>query len=211
LPLGAGGRFVAFNGRVYETIVARRGKRQSLDLYHTALVVTVPEERFVIENAWPIPDADKTARGVAVGGPVGFDWLGRFRGFRYEVRCWRNGTIADVAEAVGGAHRVSDDEAVARRVLALVPDVPPLLWGRKPPDAREMWNSNSVISWLLARGGLDIDRIHPPLGGRAPGWSTGLELAHQGPSPGESWTSGARRRHGQPSHRSAGPDSGRRG
>lgn len=146
LPLGAGGHFVAFNGRVYEAIAARREHRGALDLYHTALVVTVPEGRFVIENAWPIPDADKAARGVAVGGAVGFAWLGRFRVFRYEVRRWPDGTIADMTEAVGGAQRVSDDEATTHRVLDLVPAVPQLLWGRKPPGAREMWNSNSVIS-----------------------------------------------------------------
>jgi len=31
--------------------------RRPLDLYHCALEVRVPEGRFVIENAWPIPDA----------------------------------------------------------------------------------------------------------------------------------------------------------
>ena len=177
LPLGAGGHFVAFNGRVYETTQAHRQHREPLDIYHTALVVSVPEAPFVVENAWPIPDADKTARGVVVDGPVGFGWLGRFRVFRYEVRRWPDGTIADMAEAVGGAQRVSDDEATARRLLELVPSVPRLLWGRKPPGAAEMWNSNSVISWLLARAGLDMDRIHPPPRGRAPGWATGIALA----------------------------------
>jgi len=37
-----------------------------------------------------------------------------------------------------------------------------------------MWNSNSFISWLLVRSGLDRSSIHPPAGGRAPvgtpGW-----------------------------------------
>ena len=27
-----------------------------------------------------------------------------------------------------------------------------------------MWNSNSLISWLIVRSGLDIDAIHPPAG-----------------------------------------------
>jgi hypothetical protein len=40
-----------------------------------------------------------------------------------------------------------------------------------------MWNSNSVISWLIARSGLDIDSIEPPAGGRAPGWRAGLVVA----------------------------------
>jgi hypothetical protein len=177
LPLGAGGHFVAFNGRVYEAVAARREHRLPLALYHTALKVTLPEGRFVIENSWPIPDAESEARGVEVEGPVGFVWLGGFRAFRYEIRRWRDGTIADVAEAVGGGQRVNADETFAHRVLELVPDVPPLLWGRKPLGAGEMWNSNSVISWLLARSGVDMDAIEPPPGGRAPGWSTGIELA----------------------------------
>ena len=40
-----------------------------------------------------------------------------------------------------------------------------------------MWNSNSVISWLLALSGLDPDRLDPPTGGRAPGWKAGIVAA----------------------------------
>jgi len=58
LPLGAGGWFVRLNGRIWEAIHARRERRRPLDLYHTALVVRVPEGRYVVENCWPIPDAD---------------------------------------------------------------------------------------------------------------------------------------------------------
>ena len=177
LPLGAGGHFVRFSGRVYESIAARREHRRPLDLYHTALEVTLPQGRFVIENAWPIPDGKGSGRGVTIEGPVGHRVMGRFRLLRYEVRSWRDGTIADVADAVGGAQRISDAEALARRVLELVPSIPPLIWGRRPIHAREMWNSNSVISWLLARSGIDMRAIHPPTGGRAPGWDTGVALA----------------------------------
>jgi hypothetical protein len=41
-----------------------------------------------------------------------------------------------------------------------------------------MWNSNSVIAWVIARSGIDAERIQPPAGGRAPGWQAGLVLAH---------------------------------
>lgn len=177
LPLGAGGRFVRFNGRVYEAIQARREHRRALDLYHTALEVTVPEGRYVIENAWPIPDANGPARGVLVEGSVASRRLGSLRAWRYEVRCWSNGVIADVSEAVGGAQRVSSDAAEAHRILGLVGSVPPLVWGRRPNGSHEMWNSNSVISWLLARSGLPVEEIRPPDGGRAPGWATGIEIA----------------------------------
>jgi hypothetical protein len=40
-----------------------------------------------------------------------------------------------------------------------------------------MWNSNSLIAWLVAGTGLDSDSIRPPVGGRAPGWNAGLVVA----------------------------------
>jgi hypothetical protein len=70
LPLGAGGRFVRLNGRIYEAVAARHDKRAPCDLYHSALVVTVPEGEFVIEQAWPIPDRDGVRRGVVAEGSV---------------------------------------------------------------------------------------------------------------------------------------------
>ena len=71
LPLGAGGWFVRLNGPLWEAIQARLEHRRPLDLYHTALIVRVPEGRFVVENCWPIPDAHGPSRGVLVEGPVG--------------------------------------------------------------------------------------------------------------------------------------------
>ena len=76
LPLGAGGWFVKMNGRIWEAVQARRERRRPLDLYHTALVVRVPEGRFVVENCWPIPNADGPSRGVLVEGPVACRSLG---------------------------------------------------------------------------------------------------------------------------------------
>jgi hypothetical protein len=40
-----------------------------------------------------------------------------------------------------------------------------------------MWNSNSVVSWLLARSDLRPERIQAPAGGRAPGWEAGIRVA----------------------------------
>jgi hypothetical protein len=40
-----------------------------------------------------------------------------------------------------------------------------------------MWNSNSVVSWLLSKAGIPADRITAPRGGRAPGWCAGLVVA----------------------------------
>ena len=70
LPLGAGGRSVRLNGRVFEAVAARLDGRRACDLYHSALVVRVPEGRFVIEQA-PIPDGDGAERGVVAEGPSG--------------------------------------------------------------------------------------------------------------------------------------------
>lgn len=178
IPLGSGGTgFVRMNGRIYEWVVASTRGRRPLDLYHTAMRVQVPEGRFVVETMWPCPAGDPAERGVAVVGPVFARPLARVRTFRYEVRCWEDGRLPDADQAVGGPQSVSEDVDTARRLLALVSSVPTHLWGRDPADAGEMWNSNSVVSWLLARTGLPVGRIRPPRGGRAPGWDAGIAVA----------------------------------
>lgn len=175
IPLGAGGSgFVRLNGRIYEWIESRLEGRRPLDLYHTALQVHLPAGSFVVETMWPSPDLDVDARGVVVVGPVGNRFLGRFRTFRYEVRRWRDGLLPDADEAVGGPQTVSEDPDQAQRLLDAVALVPTLTWGRDQQRTGEMWNSNSVISWLLARSGVPVEAIRPPQGGRAPGWDAGI-------------------------------------
>ena len=185
LPLGAGGHSVRLNGQVFEFLAARLQRRPPCDLYHSALVVSVPEDRFVIESA-PVLRGDGDERGVVAGGPVGTQLAGRFRIFRYEVRRWAGGVIPDIAEAVESPRRLATDSELARRVLELVPSVPTPVWGRDELGAGEMWNSNSVISWLITRCGLDAESIRPPKGGRAPGWHAGVVVArrNEGRSPG---------------------------
>jgi hypothetical protein len=176
LPLGAGGRSVRWNGRVYEACVARFEGRPIQDLYHSALEVRIGRDRVVIEMApvWATREAD---RGVTREGPVGSRWLGRFTAFRYEVRRWHMGIIPDVAEAVASPQLVGRDLARAQRLLELVPQVPAATWGRDELRTGEMWNSNSLIAWLLARSGHGTAGISPPGNGRAPGWRAGLILA----------------------------------
>ena len=74
---------------------------------------------------------------------------------------------------------MSNDEDCARRVLDLVAQVPTPVWGRDELATGDMWNSNSVIAWVIARSGLDAESIQPPTGGRAPGWQAGLVLARR--------------------------------
>ena len=176
LPLGAGGHCVRLNGRVFEGFAAHREHRARRALYHSALRVTVLGASYVIEMApvWNTPDPE---RGSVCEGAVGRPWLGRFRLFRYEVRRWRDGRIPDVTEAVDSPQRLSADEARAQQVLDLVPFFPTATWGADEQRTGDMWNSNSLIAWLLASSGHDMATVRAPENGRAPGWSAGLAVA----------------------------------
>ena len=125
---------------------------------------------------WGNPAVD---RGVVVEGPVGSRLLARSRAFRYEVRCWRDGVIPDAAEAVDSPRTLTTEAGRVRRAMELLCQVPPLVWGRDEIRAGEMWNSNSMVAWLLARSGVDPDDpvLALPARGRAPGWRAGLVLA----------------------------------
>jgi hypothetical protein len=173
LPLGAGGHCVRWNGRAYEWLRARREHRSALPLYHSALIVNLPSAYYVVEMtpAWVGPTAD---RGVVAEGAVGARWAGHLRLFTYEVRCWLGGAIGDVDEALTGPRRLTRDPDVCRRLLAALPSVPTPVWGRDELHTGDMWNSNSVTAWALAESGLDMETIHPPTSGRAPGWAAGL-------------------------------------
>ena len=176
LPLGAGGWFVRLNGRVYEACDAAIHRRSRYDLYHSALTVHVPSGRFVIEQT-PVLDARGVQRGVVAEGAVGSPWAARLRIFRYEVRRWRDGVIADLSEAVDSPRHLTDDPAVSERLLDLVPSVPTAVWGRDELHAGEMWNSNSIIAWLIVSAGLDASEVQLPARGRAPGWQAGIVVA----------------------------------
>jgi hypothetical protein len=175
LPLGAGGHSVRLNGRIFEAIASRIEGRDARDLYHSALEVRVRNRRFVVEQA-PVGDRNGRARGAVVEGPVGTRAAGRLRLFRYEIRCWADGVIPDVAEAVESPRRLTSNLSHAQRLIRLVPRVPALVWGRDELGLGEMWSSNSVISWLVASSGLEAGAVEPPSGGRAPGWQAGIEL-----------------------------------
>ena len=109
-------------------------------------------------------------------GSVGLPWLGHSRFFRYEVRRSR-GKIPDVSEAVASPQRLSSDVGRAQRLLDLVPAFPTVTWGRDEFRTGDMWNSNSLVAWLLARSGHETSLLEPPHGGRAPGWMAGLVVA----------------------------------
>ena len=178
LPLGAGDAHpsVRRSGRLFEAFVARHEHRGRRDLYHSALEVQVDGERFVIEMA-PVWSNTAPDQAVACEGTVGLPSLRFSRFFRYEVHCWRDGVIPDRAEAVASPRRLSTDRRRAQLLLELVPMFPNATWGRDEMRTGEMWNSNSLTAWLLARSGHDTDTLDPPSGGRAPGWTAGLSVA----------------------------------
>lgn len=184
IPLGsgAGGGLVRWSGRLYEFVSARRVGRSRRDLYHSAMIVSVDGIDTAVEMApaW----STRGFRGVVLEGAVGGRLLGRSRLFRYEVRRWAGGSIPDIADAVGGVDRVTEDAEVARRVLALVPEFPALVWGRDELGTGDMWNSNSLVSWSLLRAGVDLQGVQPPPGGRAPGWDAGVAAGKRGTSRG---------------------------
>jgi hypothetical protein len=179
IPLGAGAHVVRLNGKVFEAASAFVHRRQRCDLYHSALKVIVPEGVYAIEMT-PIPDLNGADRGVVAEGSVGARWAGRFRVFRYEIRRWRDGVIPDLAAAVASPVRLTEgDLASARRVLDAVPWVPTVVWGRDELRTGDMWNSNSVVSWVLTHAGFDPDAIPLPPRARAPGWDAGTVVARR--------------------------------
>lgn len=180
LPLGADGNpVVRWSGRIYESLVARRDHRAPCPLFHSALLAHLDgDASYAIEMA-PVWSTRTPDRGVVAEGPVGHPWLGRSRMFRYEVRCWRNGVIPDLHAAVGGPLTLPSTEADVRRLLDLVPSCPTPTWGLDELDTGDMWNSNSVIAWLLVRSALATDGLAPPNRGRAPGWAAGVDVARR--------------------------------
>lgn len=172
LGAGAGGRCVRLSGWAFEAVTAAWRQRERCALFHSALEVYRGGQRFTIEMA-PEWTGGPVDHGAVARGPVGSRLLGRSRYFRYEVRCWQNGTIPDLAAAAGPI-TVTTDAARVQRLLELPAAFPTRTWGRDEGHLGEMWNSNSLISWLLASSGHDIEALPCPEGGRAPGWSAGL-------------------------------------
>src|SRR5271157_2848054 len=175
IPLGAGAHVVKLSGRMYEALSARIHRRCPMELFHSALTLLLPEAAYVIEQA-PVPDLHGDQRGVVAEGPVGIRSAGRIRIFRYEVRCWRDGFIPDLECEGTHSQLLLVDPTTAREILDVLPSIPTPTWGRDELRTGEMWNSNSVIAWVLTRSGIDARRIAPPAG-RAPGWHAGIRVA----------------------------------
>jgi hypothetical protein len=175
IPLGAGASVVRTSGRIFESLAALVARRQQQDLFHSALLIDVPEGRYIIEMA-PVVDRNGAARGVVAEGPVGLRWAGSVRLFRYEIRRWKDGAIGDLSSAVALTH-IPMDLTSTYQLLEVVTKIPTPVWGRDELDAGEMWNSNSVISWALGSLSIDLTNVQLPTYGRAPGWTAGQVIA----------------------------------
>ena len=176
IPVGAGGHVVVHTSRWWESLRALRARRRPRPLFHAALQVFNGPEEYVVEMtpAWGQPSGP---RGVVAHGPVFFRWLGASRLFRYEIRCWEDGTIPDRGWAVGPPVRFLLSPAETHALISRIPSVPRLTWGRDAFGIRDMWNSNSLISWLLQSSGIDASQLAPPDRGDAPGWNSGISAS----------------------------------
>jgi hypothetical protein len=143
-------------------------------LHHAALEASVDGVVTVLEMT-PVWIRRGESR-VVFTGPVGARPMARIPLFRYVVWRWGGGTVRDASTVV---HRVrlTDDPATARRLIELIDHVPRATWGRDEQDLGEMWTSNSLVSWLLTRAGVEAGDLRPPQGGRAPGWDAGVRAA----------------------------------
>ena len=179
IPVGAGQHVVRRSTRVFETLDARRHHRPQRTLYHAALEVQLDAERWTVEMApaWgggrpAITASPPPARsGSAASAPRGSSAT--------RCACGATESVPDLGFAVGDPVHVATDQVRTRRLLAAGSRVPGLTWGRDELGLGDMWNSNSLVAWLLATSGHDVTSLAPPGGGRAPGWTAGLELARR--------------------------------
>jgi hypothetical protein len=169
---------VRAGGRAFEGLNGMIHRRRALDVYHAAIEVQVPEGRYAVELA-PAAGPGSGGEGVIGEGPVGSRRAGRFRVFRYELRCRLGGSIPDLDQAVGGPTRVVEGEQDSRRLIESLPEMPLPTWGRDELETGEMWTSNSVVSWALTASGAGDIPTGPPAGGTAPGWSAGATAARR--------------------------------
>ena len=101
---------------------------------------------------------------------------GCVRLFRYELRRWHDSGISNERQTTSTV-----DLDRAERLFDLVPSVPTPVGGRDELGNGEMWNSNSVTSWLLEQSRFDTTQLAPPASGRAPGWHASLVAARRVP------------------------------
>lgn len=175
LPVGAGTRVQAASLWLYESVAARIGRRPKATLYHAALKFGVDARRYTLE-LMPIPREQHEE--PLMTGPVGTRLAARLRIFQYQLRLRESAELPD-EQWIASVHRLASDPSAIEGVLGHARLVPPYTWGRRVPGTKEMWTSDSALSWLLTRAGVALGEAGPPPGGRAPGWDAGIAIARR--------------------------------
>lgn len=177
IPVGAGTRFQRASLVVYESVAALLSRRGRQQLVHGGLCGSYQGLPFTLE-LMPAPAGPPSGE---VTGPVGTNWAGRLRLFRYQVCLLPDDALPDQAWAVAPPTRLTEDPAVVAAVMELSKKVPAYTWGRRRRGHPEMWTSDSAVAWILTRAGVELQAVGPPPGCRAPGWRSGIVEARGGP------------------------------
>ena len=175
LGVGAGGALVRWSGRIYEALVATMRRRPRQDLYHSRAGGPPRRGHHGDRDGACVADPRRARRGrrgrrrEPAARPVAAVPLrGALLARRVDPRRRRR------SRRTGAGER---RPATGRGLVARVASFPTCTWGRDELGAGDMWNSNSLASWLLAGAGVDLTSIGPPAGGRAPGWDAGIAVA----------------------------------
>ena len=161
----------------WEALEAARARRPRGVLYHSALKLGLDGEGVSTLELTPAFVASPVP--ALMTGPVGARPAGRFKLFRYELRLVPGAALPDETWAVGEPIRLADERTTVERIVEFASMVPAYTWGRRVKGTAEMWTSDSVVSWLLAKAGLEPRDARAPADGRAPGWTAGVEVARR--------------------------------
>ena len=182
IPVAAGTpRLQRLSLRLWEAFEAARCRRPRAVLYHSALKLRLENGDQLTLELTPAFAGEPVA--PLATGPVGFRGADRFRLLRYQLRCLPGAELPDECWAVDSPVHLADRSGAARRILDVALTVPRHVWGRRVPGTNEMWTSDSTLSWILERAGIDLSGAAPPSGGRAPGWQVGIQLARSREQP----------------------------
>lgn len=171
LHVGAGGHVARRTSAWWERATAARQHRPPQVLVHAVLEVEDDDGVVAVDMGPTWGKEAAAARRVLMVGPVGSPALGWCPFFRYELRVVPSGV--DESAVVASSARVS----LPAGVLDDLAHVPGYTWGRDEAAVGDMWTSNSVVAWLLARAG--VNEVAPPPGHRAPGWAAGTVVARR--------------------------------